>query len=66
MSSSTAPHPTSPVGLVLGSHMPPQDIVGMARPVVKAAFQARTPAEVPGLVAEAFRGQRMAQRHAAI
>lgn len=31
------------------------DIVGMARPVVKAAFQARTPEEVPGLVAEAFR-----------
>ncbi len=31
------------------------DIVGMARPVVKAAFQARTPADVPGLVAEAFR-----------
>ena len=31
------------------------DIVGMARPVVKAAFQARTPDEVPALVAEAFR-----------
>jgi acetolactate synthase-1/2/3 large subunit len=30
------------------------DIVGMARPVVKAALQARTPEEVPGLVAEAF------------
>ena len=34
------------------------DIVGMARPVVKAAFQARTPDEVPGLVAEAFRVMR--------
>jgi len=31
------------------------DIVGMARPVTKAAFQARTPDEVPTLVAEAFR-----------
>jgi acetolactate synthase-1/2/3 large subunit len=31
------------------------DIVGMARPVVKAAFQARRPEDVPGLVAEAFR-----------
>jgi len=31
------------------------DIVGMARPVVKAALQARTPEEVPALVAEAFR-----------
>ena len=31
------------------------DIVGMARPVVKAALQARSPEEVPGLVAEAFR-----------
>jgi acetolactate synthase-1/2/3 large subunit len=31
------------------------DIVGMARPVVKAAFQASRPDEVPGLVAEAFR-----------
>ena len=31
------------------------DIVGMARPVVKAAFQARAPEDVPGLVAEAFR-----------
>jgi acetolactate synthase-1/2/3 large subunit len=34
------------------------DIVGMARPVVKAAFQARRPEEVPGLVAEAFRVMR--------
>jgi acetolactate synthase-1/2/3 large subunit len=34
------------------------DIVGMARPVVKAAFQARTAAEVPALVAEAFRVMR--------
>ncbi|MCC7371830.1 MAG: biosynthetic-type acetolactate synthase large subunit [Chloroflexi bacterium] len=31
------------------------DIVGMARPVVKAALQAQRPEEVPGLVAEAFR-----------
>jgi acetolactate synthase I/II/III large subunit len=31
------------------------DIVGMARPVVKAALQARSPEDVPGLVAEAFR-----------
>ena len=31
------------------------DIVSMARPVTKAALQARTPDEVPELVAEAFR-----------
>lgn len=31
------------------------DIVGMARPVVKAALRAKRPEEVPGLVAEAFR-----------
>jgi len=31
------------------------DIVGMAKPVVKAAFQASRPADVPALVAEAFR-----------
>ncbi|MFN8524137.1 MAG: biosynthetic-type acetolactate synthase large subunit [Chloroflexota bacterium] len=31
------------------------DIISMARPVTKATFQARTPDEVPGLVAEAFR-----------
>ena len=34
------------------------DIVGMARPVVKAAFQASRPEDVPGLVAEAFRVMR--------
>jgi acetolactate synthase-1/2/3 large subunit len=34
------------------------DIVGMARPVVKAAFQARRPEDVPTLVAEAFRVMR--------
>ncbi|MCC6179308.1 MAG: acetolactate synthase large subunit [Chloroflexi bacterium] len=31
------------------------DIVNMARPVVKAALQARRPEDVPGLIAEAFR-----------
>jgi acetolactate synthase I/II/III large subunit len=31
------------------------DIVGMVRPVVKAALQAKRPEDVPGLVAEAFR-----------
>jgi acetolactate synthase-1/2/3 large subunit len=31
------------------------DIVGMARPVVKAAFQAQRPEDVPVMVAEAFR-----------
>jgi acetolactate synthase-1/2/3 large subunit len=34
------------------------DIVKMARPVVKAAFQARRPDDVPALVAEAFRVMR--------
>jgi acetolactate synthase-1/2/3 large subunit len=34
------------------------DIVGMARPVVKAAFQAQHPEDVPGMVAEAFRVMR--------
>jgi acetolactate synthase-1/2/3 large subunit len=34
------------------------DIVGMARPVVKAAFQALRPEDVPALVAEAFRVMR--------
>jgi len=34
------------------------DIVGMARPVVKAALQARRPEDVPSLVAKAFRVMR--------